>query len=344
MLTHLRTQKLIELVIILFLFHHTFWHLIYFERNSGLVFLSFFLLGIFFLYSVIRHWRGLRNLGIRFDNLMPSLKATLIPLALVAGYGILALLVKQRPGRLPGGIEFITFFLWGTFQQLIIQGYFLSRYEDVFGKKWVAIILAASTFSLFHLANLDLMVLTFLGGLYLSNSFYRWRNVFASGFLHGMISLILVVTLKPAHVISTNYRVGPDPLGPMRGLIQVHAGHDMEMVQYLPSRIPNSFYEHFDGKVRRIGDPFSLEKILQRGDTTFAVLTEEDYQDFLSTKQTNSFFLWRRSLMWRRNFSHDKFETIRCIFTLDLARLNQLYRLPVVLISNRPPPASTGQK
>jgi hypothetical protein len=338
MMRHSRIQQLIEILAVLFLFFHTLWHLVFFERSTFLVFLSFFTLFCVFVYSVILHWRGFSFHGFRLDNLAASLKATLIPLLTFSVICIVILIVKGKAGRWPAPREFITFFLWGTFQQWIVQGYFLLRYNEIFKNKWISILLATCTFSLFHVPNVTLMLITFLGGLYMCLFFYKWRNIFSVGFIHGMISLTLILTLKPAHVISDNYRVGPDPLGPTRKLITESLGSQVKVMKYLPSTIPSSVFEHFDERVYIVVDANGILNHFESEEPFVAFLTENDYREFSRSASESSYMVWPKALMWRRNFKNDKIETLKCILTLDWKRLDSLYRQPVVVISNRAPP------
>ncbi|OGX05048.1 MAG: hypothetical protein A3G87_08785 [Omnitrophica bacterium RIFCSPLOWO2_12_FULL_50_11] len=331
-----KIEKITELILILFLFFHVLWHLIYFERSLIAVTVNFFLLVIAFVYSVVRHWEGLKTYGIRFDNLPASLKATAVPLVAIVSLCLVVLAVKQRMGRWPQANEFLTFFLWGTFQQGVVQSYFLLRYQAIVGKKWFAVLLAALTFGLFHIPNPDLMLIAFFGGMYLSYFFWKWRNLFAVGFLHGMLSLTFIVTLKPAHAISDSYRVGPDSLGPTRGLIAQSLTPEHKIAEFIPSQIPRSFSDYFDGRVYPIRDFDNLKEFLQLLEPALVVLGQDDYAAFRSEFPEVRVYAWKSSLMWRRNFKNFKRDTLKCLLTLNFKKLDRLYRLPVVLISNKP--------
>ncbi|OGW77469.1 MAG: hypothetical protein A3J52_03395 [Omnitrophica bacterium RIFCSPHIGHO2_02_FULL_49_9] len=331
-------SKIVEMTLILFLFFHTFWHLIYFERSSVSVFVSFALLGFVFIYSVIRHWQGLTYYGVRLDNLGASVQASVLPLFLLVAICVGIVMVKGRQGQWPEAREFFTLSLWGIFQQGVIQSYFLLRYFEIVQRKKLAIFLAALTFTAFHVPNVDLMTVTFLGGLYVSHFFLKWRNLFAVGFLHGMISLTLLMTLRPAHVISDNYRVGPDPLGPIRTMIENHRTPEHEIGVFLPSGIPSTFSHYFDDDIKALGSFEELKDFLGQSQSVFVVLSRADYERLIARWTDTQVFFWKYSLAWRRSLRKPKSAFVMSLIKLDINRLSSDLRLPVVLISNQPPP------
>jgi hypothetical protein len=339
-MTRVQIQKAVELVLILFLYFHTFWHLIYFERSSALVFFSFFALAILIPYSIIRHWEGWRRFGIRLDNLLASLRALILPfLAVVTGSLAIGWLRGWTP-RTPDFGDIVPFILWGTFQQWLIQGYFFLRYESIFQNKRLAVTLTAFTFGLFHVPNLGLVTATFLGGLYLSYFFSKWRNLIALGIFHGLVSLTFVTVLKPAGVMP-EYRVGPDSLGPIRQIIRRKTAEKFQIGVFVPSQVPGSFKNYFDGQVQAINSNTELKAFLAQLSPVFAVMSENDFTSFQASSPDTKAHLVKSSLIWRRKFPNHKQETLRCILTLNFGRLHQLYRTEMVLISNR---AFTGQQ
>jgi hypothetical protein len=331
-------EKAFEVCAILALYFHTFWHLIYFERGSGSVFISFALFGVFFLYSVTRHWAGRQAYGIRLDNFIETVKSMTLPLVGFLVVCLVVLVVKRESGRWPEASEFVTLPLWGFLQQLIIQGYFLLHYESIFKNKWIAIALAATTFSIVHIPNADLMFITFLTGLYASSLFYEKRNIFAVGLLHGLISLIIITTLRPINVIASDYSVGPQPLGQMRQYIKAEMTPAKVLGVFKQSNLPSSFAQYFEGKAQMIDGLDHLWSFLRQSKPVFVVMAEPDYFAFQRMKPEGMRFVWKRSLMWRRHFKNEGEVVLKSILSLNFKQLARQYRLPVVLISNRPPP------
>lgn len=323
---------------VLFLFFFTFWYLIYFEKSSALVFGSFTLMGAVFLYSLACSWKGAQEFGLRFYNLGSSIRAVLLPMFGLMAAGVLISMKRLDSFKLSTLSEFPSFVAWGFGQQCVIQGYFFRHFESVFKhRRRLAIFCTALVFGLLHIPNLYLMTATFLGGLYLSWLFSKYRNLFVVGLMHGAISLTLVGALKPAGFIP-NYRVGPEPMGPIRRLIHQHRVPSTQVGGMSTSDIPSILEHDFGGDYRAIQSEHDLARFLTQKEHVFAVLSEKDYEQFRVHYPQIVSYRWKSSLIWRRKFPQMKQRTTEAILAFDVQRLHELFRSPTVLISNRPPP------
>ncbi|MEK7834035.1 MAG: CPBP family intramembrane glutamic endopeptidase, partial [Acidobacteriota bacterium] len=96
--------------------------------------------------------------------------------------------------------------VWAVIQQYVLQAFIYRRVRWIFisesaspeQKRWRirwAILATAAIFSLTHLPNLMLMVLTLLGALLWSWVYERAPNLFALGLSHAVISLMLMTSL-----------------------------------------------------------------------------------------------------------------------------------------------------
>ena len=325
--------------LVLFLFFFIFWYLIYFEKSTGLVFGAFFLLAVFFLISLYGSWKGPKEFGFRLDNLNASLRAALIPIVILfAGSGLISIWFLDSL-KFPAFSELPTFFCWGLLQQAVIQGYFFRYFESVLKhRRRLAIGLTALVFGLLHIPNLHLMCATFIGGFYLSWFYSKYRNLFAAGLIHGFISLVLVGVLKPAGFFP-NYRVGPEPMGPIRALIRQHQTPSSAVGVMITSDVPSSVEHQFKSNFRALESIDDLIRFLNAKEMVFVVLSERDYARLNTDHPKVVAYVWKSSLIWRRKFPDMKRRTAVAILGLDLRRLHELFRSPMVLISNRPEPA-----
>ena len=331
----IRLQIAAELFGILFLFFHTFWHLIYLERSSYAVFLSFFLLTLLAVYSVLKHWEGWKAWGIRFDNFIESFKSAILPALLLIIACILYASVKKVKLLWPEWNRIIEYPISGFLQQLVVQGYFYNRYEAFTQKRRLAILLTAVTFSLVHLPNKALMNTSLLGGLYLSYFFSKHRNLFVVALLHGWMSLAFTFTLEPAGAINS-YNVAPQPLGTMKALIHHSLTPDAKIGGYEDSSIPASFFDDFDRPVVVLHSHDEVEQLLNQRELVLIAIPKYQY-DEITLKTKTPPYIWKESHAWLRKFRHQRSKTLKCILTLNFKKLDQLYREKVYLISNQPP-------
>jgi membrane protease YdiL (CAAX protease family) len=164
-----------------------------------------------FLSSFFVHGDTLKELGIRIDNLRPSLKeasvATLLCVALTVYISIFyrASHTPRGAGKiLTGFLQYIPF---GIVQQFFLNSFLYLRLKKVLGNNGAAIICTVTIFSLLHVPNTALMLFTAVGGLIFCYLFSRNRNIFSLGVMHGIVGMIALVLLVPGFMKS--FTVGP---------------------------------------------------------------------------------------------------------------------------------------
>lgn len=129
----------------------------------------------------------------------------------------LVLFVERREMTLvQAALGFSWCLLWAFGQQYVLNGFFVNRLLGFYGgdeKETTAVapLFAATLFSLAHLPNLFLMIVTFAGGLVCAKIFLKYRNLYFLAFAQAVISIELY-WLVPDR-ISYGFRIGPKILG-----------------------------------------------------------------------------------------------------------------------------------
>jgi membrane protease YdiL (CAAX protease family) len=150
----------------------------------------------------------LRDLGFRTDNLASAVRMLLLPTigavvlivivaAYFSGYSIVVAPWRNRFFALP---------LWALFQQYALNGFINRRAQMAFGNGLPSILVTALAFSLVHLPNPFLAVLTLAGGLIWSAAYQRQPNLFALTLSHTLVSITIALTV-PTNWLA-NLRVG----------------------------------------------------------------------------------------------------------------------------------------
>lgn len=138
-----------------------------------------------------------REIGWRLDNFGEALRLLVLPVVVAA---LLIFLAGWWMGSLRlEGTQFRARFLllpaWGFVQQYVMQGFINRRAQIIWGRGWPGVLLVGLIFGLFHLPNLWLAAVTFLGGAILASVYQRVPNLLALALAHGLISLLLVSSL-----------------------------------------------------------------------------------------------------------------------------------------------------
>ena len=149
----------------------------------------------------------------------------LLALPTVLGGGVLILVAHvcetaPRPASWPQSLlnGLVPFLLSGIAQQYLLQGFIHRRLRSVFAPpgevrafrrpEATTILLTAICFSVIHIPNPALTILTFIGGLAWSVAYQRAPNIYAAGLSHGLMSLMIVKVAPPwmVHSLSVGYK------------------------------------------------------------------------------------------------------------------------------------------
>ena len=122
--------------------------------------------------------------------LVVSLTATLILVFAVRGAG----------GQIPANPTWPSLHLvwhyiaWALVQEFILQSFFFTRCEDLFGSS-AAVWIAATLFAAAHLPSPILTTFTLVGGLFFCEMFRRYRSIYPIGVVHAVLGLTIAVSM-----------------------------------------------------------------------------------------------------------------------------------------------------
>ncbi len=165
-----------------------------------------------FLLIMASHWahrEHAESLGFRRRNLEECLRefAPAIAFCALVMLGAGMLLATTRPIRFDQALTaWIGYLPWGLFQQYILNGYFMNRFDGLVSRR-AAPMLAAALFSGAHTPNWFLMGVTFLAGYCCARIYRRYRNLYFLGAAHGTLGFLLFLVVPDS--ISHHLTVGP---------------------------------------------------------------------------------------------------------------------------------------
>lgn len=149
----------------------------------------------------------LRDIGFRADNFFAACRLLLLPTAaavllIVAAGWFMSHTIFAGHFR----ARFLLLPLWALFQQYALNGFINRRAQLVLGKGLKSIVLVAIVFSILHLPNPLLAILTLVGGLIWAAAYQRQPNLYALALSHTILSMTLALTISPN--LLNNLRVG----------------------------------------------------------------------------------------------------------------------------------------
>jgi membrane protease YdiL (CAAX protease family) len=150
--------------------------------------------------SALLRREGLKDVGVRVDNLTPALReALLVSIVPVAGMLATGLAMGTvRPDWRITVLRLPWLVVWGFLQQFVLQAFVHRRMMEAVRGDRAREILTALVFAACHLPNWRLMIATFIGGWIWSVLYRRHPNLIALAFAHGLCSAALSISLGPA--------------------------------------------------------------------------------------------------------------------------------------------------
>jgi membrane protease YdiL (CAAX protease family) len=203
-----RALALWEIVSVVTSFLIAEWVVLSFVGRSKLVIAIPVLLGLGLMFISHRE-RGetLRDIGFRIDNFFAACRALVFPTA-VAVLLIVAIGWFMSHSILDSHfrLRFLSLPLWALWQQYVLNGFINRRAQLAVGKGMKSIVLVAIVFSLLHLPNPLLAIVTLLGGVVWAAAYQRQPNLFALALSHSLVSVSLALTISPS--LLNSLRVG----------------------------------------------------------------------------------------------------------------------------------------
>ena len=149
------------------------------------------------------------TLGFRFSNLADCLREfgpalLFVALVLLAGGALL-----QTTRRMPFDralLGWVAYLPWGLFQQYVLNGYFMTRFDSLVSRR-AAPVAAAALFSGAHTPNWFLMAVTLLLGYCCARVYRRYKNLYFLAIAHATIGFLLYLVVPDS--ISHHLTVGP---------------------------------------------------------------------------------------------------------------------------------------
>jgi membrane protease YdiL (CAAX protease family) len=281
--------------------------------------------------------------GFRLDNLGPALME--VSVVCFAVLSIFFLLIWEQGIAFEavsngGAIELVGS---GMLQQAFFLGYLFQRWNALLLNPGAAVVANALVFAVIHLPHLFLVGLTVLGGLLLGVLFLRTRNVFAMGLAHGLLSALLIPTLRSAGVFVTT-QIGPAELSALTAevALQVRPG---DRIGIGPHGI--ALRQLGDGltvSVETLGDPSGPDELnrdavlsfLKSRTRVFCLLSDEDFERYVSATSNDQVFLLGQRYVWKRQFEFNKKFVEELFLGAGDVPVLAAFRQQVLLFSNRP--------
>jgi len=159
--------------------------------------------------SHVAHRERAKGLGFRAGNFAHCVRKFGLPLIALAvamlGAGLWLGTFRSIGGE--GALRSFGLYLpWGLFQQYLLNGYFLKRFDMALSQN-SASILTAGLFGVVHSPNWFLMLITPVAGHLAICIYRRYRNLYFLGLAHAIIGFLLFVVVPDS--VSHHLRVGP---------------------------------------------------------------------------------------------------------------------------------------
>jgi membrane protease YdiL (CAAX protease family) len=149
----------------------------------------------------------LRDVGFRTDNFLAACGLLVLPtLAVLLVAMFVSWSLNHSVIAQPFRARFLLLPIWALFQQYALNGFINRRAELALGAGTKSIALVAVLFSLFHMPNPLLAIITLAGGLIWAAVYQRRPNLYALALSHSVVSIFLALSW-PSNLLNS-LRVG----------------------------------------------------------------------------------------------------------------------------------------
>lgn len=142
---------------------------------------------------------GANELGLGLRGLIPSL--WILPAA--ALLTIVSVLIARKIGTLhplyKGDFKHVAgYVMWTCYQQFLLQDYFMPRLLRLLNNVACSVVITGILFSVAHLPNISLALVTLVWGIVSCALFRRYRNLYALGLAQGLLGLAFAICVPDA--------------------------------------------------------------------------------------------------------------------------------------------------
>jgi membrane protease YdiL (CAAX protease family) len=95
--------------------------------------------------------------------------------------------------------------IWALSQQFLLQSFFFLRLESLLGAR-AAVLASTVLFTLAHLPNPPLTAMTFVGALFFTEVFRRYRSIYPLGIVHALLGIAVAYSFPDS--LMHHMRVG----------------------------------------------------------------------------------------------------------------------------------------
>jgi membrane protease YdiL (CAAX protease family) len=157
----------------------------------------FFITAVTLIVFVLIDRPSLQRMGL---GLPSGLGATLVLAVSFLAAVVLVFAVRGVGGEIPANPTWPNlhlawqYFVWALVQEFILQSFFFTRCEELFGSS-AAVWTTATLFAAAHLPSPILTTFTLVGGLFFCEMFRRYRSIYPIGIVHAVLGLTIAMTM-----------------------------------------------------------------------------------------------------------------------------------------------------
>lgn len=153
---------------------------------------------------------SLDRLGLRLPT---TLGAGLVFMVSLGAAALMVGMVRWAGGDIPANPTFPNlhmawqYLLWALVQEFILQSFFFTRCEELFGSH-AAVWVSATLFAAAHLPSPILTTFTLIGALFFCEMFRRYRSIYPIGMVHALLGLTVAFTMPDSLIHHMRVGIG----------------------------------------------------------------------------------------------------------------------------------------